>query len=266
LHELQGMRSNSSEVDHELSALAIKLATFKKDFSAQALSNVLFGLQGIIWISSTSDFTSIMTFLDRHISMIVASFSRSTEGSKKQSNGSKVDTKELVTLCQSLTLFLPETSIFHDMREYKNMHLLNASIMEELISRRQKGDGYYKPLETQSKMKERMHEVVKKRFDDTRVEVHSNVHLFDLFESDVIILIPSDGDRSDTTINIEVNDIDHKNEKKRIFCERKDKYLKSKDIFVLRMDAFRMNEMKDIEVEDWMMSGLELIGSELSRR
>jgi hypothetical protein len=258
------MRSDSSEADRELSALAMKLTTFRKDFSTQALSNVLVGLQGIIWISSTPDFASIMTFLNRQVGMTVESFSRSTEGSKKQFKGSKISTKDLVTLCQSLTLFLPETSIFHDMKEYKNLHILNASIMEELISRRRKGDAYHKPLETQSKIKERVHKIAKKRFEDTGVEVRSNVQLFHLFESNVIILIPSDGDRSDTTINVEVNDVDHKNERKRTFCERKDKYLKSKGVFVLRMDASRMNEIEDIELVEWIMSGLESIGSELS--
>jgi hypothetical protein len=94
-------------------------------------------------------------------------------------------------------------------------------------------------------MKERMHKIAKKRFEDTGVEVRSNVQLFHLFESNVIIRIQSDGDRSDTTINIEVNDIDHENG--RTFCERKDKYLKSEGVFVLRMDASRMNEMKDIK-------------------
>jgi hypothetical protein len=44
------------------------------------------------------------------------------------------------------------------------------------------------------------------------------------------------------------------------------RYLKSKGVFVLRMDAFKMNEMKDIELENWIMSGLESIGSELSTR
>jgi hypothetical protein len=266
LYGLQGMSSDASEVHHKLSALMMKLNTFKKDLNAQAVSNILFGLQRIIWINSTPDFISILTFLNRQVGVIVENFSRSTDTSKKQLNGFEIDTKDLVTLCQSVTLFLPDISVFHDMKEYKDMDKLNSLIMEELIYRIQEGDVYYKLVETQSKRKEIMHQIVKKRFEDTVVEVRSNVHLFNLFESDTIIFIPSDGDtRGDTTISIEV-DGDHNNDKKMTLCEKKDRFLKSKDVFVLRMDASRMNGMSDIEIEEWVMSGIDSIGSELSNR
>jgi hypothetical protein len=266
LYGLLGMSSDASEVLHQLSALTIKLNTFKKDLNAQAVSNVLFGLQGILWINTTPDFISIMTFLNRQVSTIVEGFSRSTDKTKKQLNGYKIDTKDLITICQSLTLFLPDIVQFHDMSEYKVMDKLNGLIKEELMCRVQEGDVYYKLVETQSKRKERMHQIVKKRFEDTAVDVRGNVHLFDLFESEIIIFIPSDGDtRGDTTISIEV-DGDQNNEKKRTFCERKDRYLKSKDVFVLRIDASRMNGMNDIEIEEWVMSGIDSIGAELSNR
>jgi hypothetical protein len=51
--------------------------------------------------------------------------------------------------------------------------------------------------------------------------------------------------------------------KKKLFCKRKDKYLKSKGVFVFRMDVFQMNKMKDVEIEEWILRIISSIGSEV---
>ena len=57
----------------------------------------------------------------------------------------------------------------------------------------------------------------------------------------------------DIIINIEVDGIYHKHEKKIIFCDRKDKHLKSKGVYVSRIDVSVMDKMNDIELEQWVL-------------
>jgi hypothetical protein len=109
-----------------------------------------------------------------------------------------------------------------------------------------------------------MHKIAMKISQDTPIEVHNNAHLFELFESDITLHIPINGDPiNKTIINIEVDGIHHRNEKKKLFCKRKDKYLKSKGVFVFRMDVFQMNKMKDVEIEEWILRIISSIGSEV---
>jgi hypothetical protein len=143
--------------------------------------------------------------------MIVNSFSL------KESVGSRIITKELVTLCQSLTLLLPEVSEFLDIKDYTDLERLDNLIKDELACRKQNGDNFYKSTEFQSKSEKRMHKIAMKISQDTPIEIHNNVHLFELFESDITLHIPINGDPiNKTIINIEVDGIHHRNEKKKI--------------------------------------------------
>jgi hypothetical protein len=111
---------------------------------------------------------------------------------------------------------------------------------------------YYKLSGFQSKAKKRMFNIVTKACRDTDIEVHAKGHLFDLFKCDVILRIPSNDDRAEIIINIEIDGFHHKREKMKTFCERKDKYLKLKGIYVSRIDTSIMDDTNDINLEDWV--------------
>jgi hypothetical protein len=263
LYGLQGMSSDCSEVRDVLSSLAIKVRTCKEDLKAQAVGNALYGLQGITWSNSSPDFIFLLSFLHRQTIMIVDSFSHSADLPLKGSSGSRIVTDELVTLCQSLTFLLPEISEFLDIKDYNDLEKLNVLISDELSCRKRDGDKVYKSTGFQSQIEKRMHKIATTVCQNTAIEVQNNVYLFGIFESDITLHIPPNGDsmNSDThtIINIEVDGIHHKNEKKILFCRRKDKYLKSKGIFVFRMDISRMNQMKDIELEAWILSSISSV-------
>jgi hypothetical protein len=265
LYGLQGMSSECAEVRDVMSALAIKIRSCKEDLDAQHVGNGLYGLQGLMWIGNTSEFQSIINFLHQHASIIVGTFSRSTASSQNHSAGSRVDTKDLVTLCQSLTLFISEISESNDVKVSRDLETLNALIVDELACRKRDGDVYYKSLGAQSKAEKRIQKIAMKVFQDRAIEVHSNVYLFDLFESDLILLIPRTGASMNSSqshtkiINIEVDGIHHRNEKKIMFCRRKDKYLKLRGVHVSRIDVFSMSRMKDIELEEWILRSISLV-------
>jgi hypothetical protein len=114
-----------------------------------------------------------------------------------------------------------------------------------------------------------MRNIAMKISENTTIEVQNNVYLFDLFESDITLSIPVNGDSMNNNtcmiMNIEVDGIHHNNEKKITFCSRKDKYLKSKGVFVLRIDVSRMNQMKDIELEEWILRSISSVGLKVSK-
>jgi hypothetical protein len=270
LYGMQGMSSDCSEVRDVLSSLAIKVRGCKEDLGAQAVGNALYGLQGIAWIGPTLDFFSVISFLHRQVNIIVDSFSQFADLSLKALSGRREVTVELVTLCYSLTLLLPEISEFLDIKAYTDLERLNSLIKNELACRKTDGDKFYTSSGYQSKTEKKMCRIAMEVFRNTAIEVQNNVHLFDLFESDIILCIPSNGDSingdTDTIINIEIDGIHHKNEKKILFCQRKDKYLKSKEVFVSRMNVSRMDKMKDIEVKEWILKNVSLTKLEVSKK
>ena len=127
---------------------------------------------------------------------------------------------------------------------------MSLLLTDELASRRRDEDGYYEHSGLQSEAERRMYDIASKACQNPDIEIHTNVHLFDLFESDTILKVPSNGANNDIIINIEVDGTHHKREKKITFCERKDKYSKSKGISVARIST--LNEIKDIELEGWV--------------
>jgi hypothetical protein len=268
LYGLQGMSSDCSEVRDVLSSLAIKVRTCREDLDAQAVGNALYGLQGVTWINSTPDFLSLLSFLHQQIHMIVDNFSQLAplEGLSRSS----IVTRELVTLSQSLTFLLPEISEFLNNKDRADLERSNIMIKDELACRKRDGDKFYISLGYQSKAEKRMCKIVMKISENTTIEVQNNTYLFDLFESDITLSIPYNGDSMNNNtymiMNIEVDGIHHKNEKKILFCSRKDKYLKSKGVFVLRMDVSRMNQLKDIELEEWILRSISLAGLIVTKR
>jgi outer membrane murein-binding lipoprotein Lpp len=249
---LQGMSSDVSEVRAVLSALAIKVGACKEDLSAQEVGNAFYGLQGIRWIGNSPDFISVVAFLRLKVRIIVNGISKSIKLPPERFSASSIVTRELITLCQSLVFFLLEISTIISMEQYKDLEMMNTLLTDELIRRKQDGDVYYKLSGFQSKAEKRIFNIVTKACRDTDIEINANVHLFDLFESDVILRIPSNDGRAEIIINIEVDGIHHKREKKKTFCERKDKYLKLKGVCISRIDTSIMDDMNDIELEEWV--------------
>ena len=79
--------------------------------------------------------------------------------------------------------------------------------------------------------------------------------LFNLFRADILIRIPysSDIDRGDCIINIEVYNKLRLNEKKRRFNMRRDEYLKSRGVFVKRIEASLLRGMSEKDVKEWVL-------------
>jgi len=282
-HGMQGMSSDSNVCDL-LSRLAIKIHLYKENLSVQDVGNALYGLQGINRISKNTDLILVITFLCIQVKNIVdkslssgppagtlSMVQPSSQPTIKPSSQPSMQpcTKDLVTLCQSLVLILPELGTIISTEKYKELRKMNVFLTNELALRRQKGDVYYKQLDFQSRAEKRMFGMVNKACRNKDIKIQLNSYLFDLFESDIILTIPSTDEYEEIIINIEVDGIHHIREKKKMtFCKRKDQYLKSKGVFVSRIDTFMMNDMKDIELEEWISQAISeaSISSQISKQ
>jgi hypothetical protein len=253
LYGLQGMSSDCSEVRNMISALSLKVHSCKEDLSAQAVGNALCGMLAVAWIGDSPFYNSLIVFMTRQINILADNISND-----HSIDSSQIDTRELVTLCQSLTFFLPKISPFTDKKVCRNLEKMKRSIINELVWRRKHGDEYCNIVGYQSNEAKRVHDIALYIFEDKGIEVDSNVYLFDLFESDLILYVPfkskeKSAKQIDTIINIEIDGIYSKIKKKIAFCRRKDDCLKSKGVFVSRIDATRVSDMSDKKVEKWLL-------------
>jgi hypothetical protein len=259
LYGLQGMSSDCSEVRNMISALSLKVHGCEEHLSAQAVGNALSGMQGVVWIGDSPYYISLISFMSRQINILVDNIS-STDSFKGTSG---IETTDLVTLCQSLTFFLSKISSLIDKKVHKNLEKMNASIINELIWRRKHGDKYFNGMEgIQSKEARRVYDIALSIFQDNSIDVDRNVLLFDLFESDLILHVTfrskgKNPGQTETIINIEIDGIFSKNKKKLMFCRRKDECLKSKGVFVFRIDASQVEEMKEKELKKWLVKRIQ---------
>jgi hypothetical protein len=77
--------------------------------------------------------------------------------------------------------------------------------------------------------------------------------------TDIVLRVPIVNDSSpsqlregDLTVNIELDGIHHKQEKKKRFCRLRDKYLEAQGVVIKRIDVSVLRRMKDKEVKDWI--------------
>jgi hypothetical protein len=260
IYGLQNMSSDHIEVRNILSVLVKKLHNCDGDLQARSLSSILYGLKDIRQIQNTADFLQLLDYLRLQVCTIAENALRSTSTSilSRQLLNSTINTTDLNILCQSVTLFTQEMSGFLDKDNYAEWQRIEKLLNDELSYREESRDVYFKCSKFRSIAERRVYDLALNVCKDIDVKVDANFWLFSLFESDIVFRIPppiyDDGTKSDSEIilNIEVDGVTHKKIHKTKFCSRKDKYLRSKGIFVSRMETATLLKMSDLEIEKWM--------------
>jgi hypothetical protein len=89
-----------------------------------------------------------------------------------------------------------------------------------------------------------VYDIIKMAFNDSIISISSNENLLNLFESDTVLRVPIVNDLSlsrlsqkKLIIDIEINGIHHKREKKKKFYILRDKYLKAQGVVIERIDT-----------------------------
>ena len=124
----------------------------------------------------------------------------------------------------------------------------------------------------QSSSEQHMHSATVKALAGSNLRVSHNEHLFGLFECDIVVRVPravdaciaegglgegrdSVGEREEQSlvINIEVDGVHHRREKKKRFCKMRDEYLVSRGVVIERMEISTLRAMSEQEVEEWVL-------------
>ena len=213
----------------------------KESLSAQTIGNALHGMQSM----SSDHCVSILAFLLRHITAL-----------KEVKHLGRL---ELLSIGQAVLLCIPSRRDVLDDASFKLWIAFGESACSEHRRRIRNGecqDSF------RSHVEHKMHRIAANLFGQSRTTVSGNDYLFDMFEGDIVVRIPFVGKTDEAeasadgkwlVINIEVDGMHHRQERKINFCKLRDAYLKSRGVAVHRIDASRVTKMEDNQVEQWLL-------------
>ena len=241
LYGMQSMSSDHAEVRSMVSALLGKVHSCKESLNAQNVGNALYGMQSM----SSDHCASILAFLLRHITLFAEL--------------KHLGRLELLSIGQAVLLCIPSRRDVLDDASFKLWTDFGESVCSEHRRRIRNGecqDSF------RSHVEHKMHRIAASLFGQSRTTVSGNDYLFDMFEGDIVVRIPFVGKTDEAeasadgkwlVINIEVDGMHHRQERKINFCKLRDAYLKSRGVAVHRIDASRVTKMEDNQVEQWLL-------------
>lgn len=223
---LQGIDNEHAEVCDIISALCIKVWNCEMFLGCLEIGISVYGLQGVLNLSGS--FT-IVDFLFMQLNSLLGS----------TSNFKSIHCHDLASLSQHVVLFITFPPVMALKDEYAKWDEIQEILIDELTQH--KGDdhslrsGNYKSF-----LERRVFKVAVKTFAGSSMISSSNGHSFNLSESSLVWRIPTENNPfiSNKIINIEVDGEHHKiKEKTKRFCVLRDKYLESKGVVNLRVEA-----------------------------
>ena len=249
LYGLQGMSSGSDEVRDLMMALHPIVDNCSERLSSQAIGNALYGILTLIGSPGSSELVDIL-------------HSQLVELQIRSQNFRLLLNIDLINLCQSVCFALPLLSKVRDVQEYKSWEMLLRKLKGEIGIRKVEIDA--------NSMKKSPHErriqrIASQTFKKENYQITFNYHLFNTFESDIVIDIPTDD--GVLVLNIEVDGIHHLRTKKKLFCLRRDAYLNSRNVHIYRINTIKMANMDDDAIKKWLKNAAdEVISLSLKKK
>jgi hypothetical protein len=176
LYGIQGMSSDSAEVRAMLSALASKVESCREALSAQAVSNTLYGMQ--VMSSKHAEHLTLLEFLHDK--------TKSIAGDPLLCG--LLSCVDLVYFGQHLAITLPKLRLML-MDKCNEWEEINSMITDELSKCKNDLDLFFRWGGSQSDAEQRVHAIIKSALR-TSISITSNEHLFNLFESDIVLRVP----------------------------------------------------------------------------
>ena len=165
------------------------------------------------------------------------------------SNNKTLSYFEAVCIGQSVALSLQALTSNLDQDDYSEWEAISKLLGSELSGRHSENQV---SIGFRSNVERRVHTVLARVFDKSDIALTSNEYLFNLFEADIILRVPSASGGS-LVINVEVDGMHHLREKKKRFCALRDEYLKSRGVVVYRITTSAVWDMSDEEIQSWAL-------------
>jgi hypothetical protein len=144
--------------------------------------------------------------------------------------------------------------------EYERWKTINILLANELVKRKSNADPFFQPRTYRSNAERRVYDIAKIAFENSDITILSNEYLCNTFEADIVLRVPiansahhSPLDSEVLVVNVEVDSIHHKLERKKRFCMLRDKYLRSQGVIIERIEVSVLRRMKDMEVKKWLL-------------
>ena len=151
-----------------------------------------------------------------------------------------------------LTLTFSDTSASKGLVESKWLKIV-ALATRELKGRRDNDDPFFTPGKVRSTNEGRVHSVVKTLLENSKILVSFNGYLFGLFETDLVLKIPTGDNIGHFFLNIEMTGVYHKQQKRERFCAIRDRYLRSIGVIIVRVDSLKLRQMDDGDLMMWFL-------------
>ena len=246
MYGLQGIDTNCSEGLALISALALKVeenqthSLQQEVVSADIIGKALYGLQGV---KGEECSLILFQFLFQKLELLSISSKEFRD----------VGSETLLFLTQNLRLSGLQLREFRGI-DLKKWEIISAVAHRELRQRQLNlADEYFSVKKKVSLVEGRVVSVGQKMYEGSGIIVEGKGELPGLFESDIIIKIPIKNSIEEyITIDIEISNVYHVQEKKQRYCLLRDKYLTSYGIIVERLDLGDLRKMKDKDLMNWI--------------
>jgi hypothetical protein len=156
-------------------------------------------------------------------------------------------------------------------KEVKECERIISDIESKSHTSDEDGDSFM-TVSFQSRSEQHIHSATVKALAESKLRVSHNEHLFGLFECDMVVRVPfavdacikeggrgggrdlgGEREKQSLIINMEVDGVHHRREKKKRFCKMRDKYLVSRGVVIERMEISTLRAMSAQEVEEWVL-------------
>lgn len=250
---MQGMSNDNRDVQIILSVLTNKLIEHKEAFSFEQIGNIIYGLQGISSQEDNEQYNTIFTVIINHLSTLI--------NNAIYESTINIPTKDMVSLKQSMTFISLKLQNIMSPEEFMEWENMNEKFKIELQIRKNDYDLYFDERNIDCKETKRLSVVIQKLSQRCNLDIAVKGYLNSIFLSDFILKIPILNEALEEkyeVYNIEVDGMHLEKEKKRLFCDRKDEYLESEGVSVLRISSAKLSQMDEIAIENWLLKNTKI--------
>lgn len=277
LYGLQNMKPESGDLLDVFSILSQKMRMIPEElkFTVLDISNALYGLQGLLGKDNELAFLSVLDVLckraqhvkeehsDGAASVDCAVKSDSQEhsvGSEKEISSkntvsetveNETQMSDLISLHQSMLFFLNEHQNNLDEKRFTEIKCVIDDVTNILDRTKNGGDVILKKDIIKNDNIGKISEVASKLLGNIEnANILQNEALFNAFDTCLLLLLPHN--EKTITINIEIDSVSNKKEKKKLYRNRRDSYLTANGVSIIRIHESKIDGMLESDIETWL--------------
>jgi hypothetical protein len=252
LSGLQEMDTQTAEVKEVLSVLLEGFAKNTEELTPKDTGNALEALPTFKGLLGDAEYKGSLVRIFHNLNRILYR----DDGQEATATATLLSLEDLLHLYRSLSLALPETQTLLKPSQMKGFLRLHTLLTDEVATRRKYGCNYFDPdparLGVPSIPKKTLLATALKLSteigDTNKFFVETDTFILNLFRADIVLTVPSDSDGSGLStiqINFEICGEDDRKNKGASFCRRRDAYLTSRGVGVVRVEASKIAVMSE---------------------